>query len=71
MADCVETALERLAAADATVGGRLSSDDLAELYVSEDQRKVHDAVTRRFIGGVLREPGRSSPGARTPEGTGT
>jgi hypothetical protein len=46
--DCVVTALERLAATDVPVGARLSPDDLTTLYVSEDQRQVHDAVTRQF-----------------------
>ena len=46
--DCVVTALERLAVADVPVGARLSPDDLAALYVSEDQRQVHDAATRQF-----------------------
>jgi hypothetical protein len=47
MADCLVTGLERLGAADAPAGARLSPDDLAALYVCEDQRKVHDAVTRQ------------------------
>jgi hypothetical protein len=46
--DCVVTALERLAVADMTVGTRLSPNDLAALYVSEEQRLVHDAATRQF-----------------------
>jgi len=46
--DCVVTALERLAAADVRESPRLSPNDLAALYVSEDQRKVHHAVVRRF-----------------------
>ena len=46
--DCVVTALERLAVTDVPVGARLSPNDLAALYVSEDQRQVHDAVTRKF-----------------------
>lgn len=48
MADCVVTALERLSYADVAVSARLSPHELSALYVSEDQRKVHDAVTRRF-----------------------
>lgn len=47
MADCVVTALERLAA-DTPAGTGLSLGELAELYVCEDQLKVHNAVTRRF-----------------------
>ncbi|HEY4988001.1 MAG TPA: hypothetical protein VII39_15410 [Bradyrhizobium sp.] len=46
--DCVVTALERLADTDGPTANRLSPDDLAALYVSEEQRKVHDAATRRF-----------------------
>ena len=45
MADCVTTALQRLSATAAPAGGRLSIEDLAALYVSEDQRSVHRAVT--------------------------
>ena len=52
--DCVVTALERLAATDAPVGARLSPNDLAALYVSEDQRQVHDAATRQFAAAALR-----------------
>jgi hypothetical protein len=64
--DCVVTALERLAVADVPVGKRLSPSDLAALYVSEDQRKVHDAVTRQFI---IAE-GRHGTGDRSGEGRG-
>lgn len=46
--DCVVTALERMAVTDEPAGARLSPDDLAALYVSEDQRLVHDAATRQF-----------------------
>jgi hypothetical protein len=46
--DCVVSALERLADIGAPVGNRLSVNDLAALYVSEDQRDVHDATTRQF-----------------------
>jgi hypothetical protein len=48
MADCVTTALGRLAQGDATVSSRLSPRDLAGLYVSEEQRAIHDAVIRAF-----------------------
>ena len=54
--DCVVTALERLAVTDAAGGNRLSADDLAALYVSEEQRKVHDAVIRRFARGASSGP---------------
>ena len=47
--DCVVTALGRLATTDGPVGARLSPDDLAALYVSEEQRQVHDAATRQFV----------------------
>jgi hypothetical protein len=46
--DCVVSALERLADTSAPVGSRLSASDLVALYVSEDQREVHDATTRQF-----------------------
>jgi len=46
--DCVVTALERLAVTDAAVGCRLSPSDLVALYVSEEQRQVHEAATRQF-----------------------
>jgi hypothetical protein len=46
--DCIVTALGRLADTDAPIGARLSPDDLAALYVSVDQREVHDAVIRQF-----------------------
>jgi len=48
MADCVVTALERLASAEAPAGARLSPAELAALYVSEDQRAVHDSVILQF-----------------------
>lgn len=48
MADCVTTALQRLAQGDSTVNSRLSLRDLTGLYVSEHQRDVHDAVIRNF-----------------------
>jgi len=54
--DCVVTALERLAVTDATGSNRLSADDLAALYVSEEQRKVHDAVIRRLASGASSGP---------------
>jgi hypothetical protein len=46
--DCVVTALGRLAATDAAIGTRLSPDGLAALYVSSDQREVHEAVIRKL-----------------------
>jgi hypothetical protein len=46
--DCVVSALERLADTSAPIGSRLSAGDLAALYVSEDQRDVHDAAIRQF-----------------------
>jgi hypothetical protein len=48
IADCVVTALERMAVAEMPAGTRFSSGDLAALYVSEDQRKLHEAVIRRL-----------------------
>jgi hypothetical protein len=64
--DCVVTALERLAVADMTVGTRLSPNDLAALYVSEDQRQVHDAATRQFANVA----GRNGTENRGREGSG-
>ena len=52
--DCVVTALGRLATTDGPVGARLSPDDLAALYVSEEQRQVHDAATRQFVAAARR-----------------
>jgi hypothetical protein len=61
--DCVVTALERLAVTDVPVGARLSPNDLAALYVSEDQRQVHDAATRQFA--IV--AGRNGTGSRSRE----
>jgi hypothetical protein len=62
--DCVVTALERLAVTDVPAGGRLSPNDLAALYVSEDQRLVHDAATRQFAIAA----GRNGADSRSREG---
>jgi len=48
IADCVVTALERMAVAEMPAGTHFSSNDLAALYVSEDQRRLHDAVIERL-----------------------
>jgi alkyl hydroperoxide reductase subunit AhpF len=48
IADCVVTALERMAVAEMPAGTSFSSSDLAELYVSDDQRKLHEDVVSRF-----------------------
>jgi hypothetical protein len=48
LADCVVTALERMAVAEMPAGTSFSSSDLAALYVSDDQRKLHDEVIRRL-----------------------
>ena len=64
--DCVVTALERLAVTDAPVGTRLSPSDLAALYVSEDQRNIHDAATRQFATAA----GRNGAEDRSREGPG-
>ena len=48
IADCVVTALERMAVAEMPAGTSFSSGDLAALYVSDDQRKLHDAVVQRM-----------------------
>ncbi|MGA2129343.1 MAG: hypothetical protein ABSG76_24695 [Xanthobacteraceae bacterium] len=63
MADCVVTALGRLAT-DAPSGARLSPHDLLALYVSEDQRKVHDAVARQFAIDALSGPPQRPQSAR-------
>jgi hypothetical protein len=64
--DCVVTALERLAVTDVSAGARLSPNDLAALYVSEEQRQVHDAATRQFA--IAAE--RNGSGSRGREGPG-
>ncbi len=51
IADCIVTALERMAVAEMPRGTSFSSGDLAALYVSEDQRKLHDSVLRRLTRG--------------------
>ena len=66
--DCVVTALERLAVTDVPPGNRLSPDELAALYVSDQQRQVHDAATRQFAIGA--SPGRTGAGSHSREGTG-
>jgi hypothetical protein len=48
MADCVVTALQILARSDAPPGARLPPGDLLALYVTEDQRLVHEAAAGRF-----------------------
>jgi len=48
IADCVVTALEKMAVAEMPAGTHFSSTDLAALYVSEDQRKLHDKVLSRL-----------------------
>jgi hypothetical protein len=47
IADCVVTALERMAVAQMPAGTHFSSADLASLYVSAEQRQLHDAVLRK------------------------
>jgi hypothetical protein len=64
--DCVVTALERLAVTDVPAGARLSPNDLAALYVSEDQRQVHDVAARQFA--IAAE--RNGAGSRSREGSG-
>lgn len=48
MAECVTQALVILATTEAPMGSRLSPHDLAALYVSENQRTVHELATRQF-----------------------
>jgi hypothetical protein len=70
MADCIVTALERLAAADTPAGARLSPGDLAALYVCDDQRRVHAAVTRRFGKDASAQERPSRAGSGQQEGSG-
>jgi hypothetical protein len=66
--DCVVTALERLAVPALPAGVRLSPGDLAALYVSEDQRQVHEAATRKFV--IASSLGRSASEGGSSEGPG-
>ncbi len=50
IADCVVTALERMAVAEMPAGTSFSSKDLAALYVSDEQRKLHEGVLHRLTG---------------------
>ena len=48
IADCVIVALERMSSAQMPEGTRFASADLAALYVSEDQRRLHEDVLLRL-----------------------
>jgi hypothetical protein len=48
IANCVVAALEHMAMAKMPAGSIFSSNDLAALYVSDDQRKLHDDVIFRL-----------------------
>ncbi|MGE4481075.1 hypothetical protein [Acidocella sp.] len=50
IANCVIVALERLSEARMPEGTHFASSDLAALYVSDDQRKLHEDVLRRLRG---------------------
>ncbi len=50
VADCVVTALSRMAA-DPTPGARFTAEDLAALYVCEEQRAAHKLVMDQFAAG--------------------
>jgi hypothetical protein len=50
IADCVITALERMSNAQTPAGTRFASSDLAALYVSDDQRQLHEEVLKRLRG---------------------
>ncbi len=50
IADCVITALERMSNAQMPEGTRFASSDLAALYVSDDQRRLHRDVLKRIQG---------------------
>nr|WP_321984559.1 hypothetical protein [uncultured Lichenicoccus sp.] len=51
VADCVVRALESLAASDPPPGGRLTPRALCDLYVCEEQRRVHDSAIGRLACG--------------------
>jgi hypothetical protein len=46
MADCVATALARLAAPGSGETSRFSADDLSKLYVCAEQREIHETTIR-------------------------
>ncbi|MDE8345532.1 MAG: hypothetical protein POH28_05060 [Acidocella sp.] len=48
IADCVVTALERMSVAEMQGHDEFSLDDLSKLYVSDDQRRLHESVLRRI-----------------------
>ncbi len=50
IADCVITSLERMSDAQMPAGTRFASSDLAALYVSDDQRRLHEDVLKRLRG---------------------
>ncbi|WP_026439258.1 hypothetical protein [Acidocella facilis] len=50
IADCVIVALERMSDAQMPPGTHFASADLAALYVSEDQRRLHEEVLQRLKG---------------------
>jgi hypothetical protein len=50
IADCVVTALERMAVAEMPAGTSFSSQDLAQLYISDDQRNLHNEIVTRLNG---------------------
>lgn len=50
MADCVATAIIRLAAR-----GHFSADDLAKMYVCAEQRDIHETATAAFHQATARE----------------
>ncbi|GAN80042.1 hypothetical protein [Acidocella aminolytica] len=50
IADCVIVALERMSEAKMPEGAHFSSSDLAKLYVSDDQRQLHEEVLKRLQG---------------------
>ncbi|UZE49012.1 hypothetical protein [Rhodopseudomonas sp. P2A-2r] len=58
--DCVVTALERMAVVDMSSDARLSLNDLAALYVSEEQREVHNNAVRQFSFAAGRNGARGS-----------
>lgn len=64
MVECVMTVLEQMAAEDPEGGSVPSPSDIAALYVSEEQQRVHDAVAQRFGA----DPSGKKPAESEPDG---
>ncbi len=68
MVECVMTVLEQMAAEDTEGGSLPSPSDIAALYVSEEQQRVHDAVAQRFGSDASGKPLSEPKADRKPEG---